>query len=154
MPSFGPSISALRALSALFLYRALQPILVMSLILLGAAFVTMVLLALSFSNWWWLLLLLLLPLTFVFVVLCYMMWHALSKLLPRKLSTDERERLRDFNDKLFRIADRGRLPYFVLVFLVAKDVVRGKESQFLNNLIGDSQALTQEFGDIQGLFKK
>lgn len=154
MPSLRPSIDALRALSALFLYKALQPMLVMGLVLLGAGFVSMILLALSFSAWWWLLLVLLLPVTLIFVVLCYLMWQALKKLLPRKLADDEQEQLRDFNDKLFGIADRGRMPYPVLVFLVAKDVVRGKESQFLNNLIGDSKALTQEFSDIQELFKK
>lgn len=145
--------SALRALSALFLYRALQPALVMSVILLVAAFVTMILLALSFSNWWWLLLILLLPLTLIFVVMCYLIWFTIQKLMPRKLAPNERAQLQDFIESLFSIADRSSLPYPVLLFLVAKDVIRGKESRFLSSLIGDSKALTREFEEIQNLFR-
>lgn len=152
MVSLRRTTSALRALSALFLYRALQPVLVMSVILLVAAYVTMILLALSFSGWWWLLLILLLPLALVFVVLCYLMWFTIQKLMPRKLAPAEREQLQDFIEKLFSIADRGTLPYPVLLFLVAKDVIRGRESRFLSTLIGDSKALTHEFGEIQDLF--
>lgn len=152
MVSLRRSTSALRALSALFLYRALQPVLIMSVILLAAAFVTMILLALSFSNWWWLLLILLLPLTLVFVILCYLMWSMIQKLMPRKLTPNEREQLQNFIGKLFGIADRGSLPYPVLLFLVGKDVIRGRESRFINTLIGNSKALTHEFSDIQELF--
>ena len=152
MVSLKRSTRALRALSALFLYRALQPVLVMSVILLVAAFVTMILLALSFSDWWWLLLILLLPLTLIFVVLCYLIWFTIQKLMPRRLTPDEKMKLQDFIEKLFGIADHGSLPYPVLLFLVTKDVIRGKESSFLNTLIGDSKALMHEFSDIQELF--
>lgn len=153
MVSLRRSMSALRALSALFLHRALQPVLVMSVILLVAAFVTMILLALSFSGWWWLLLIVLLPLTFIFVVLCYLMWFTIQRLMPRRLTHEEQAQLHDFIEKLFGIADRSSLPYPVILFLVGKDVIRGRECDFLNTLIGDSKTLTQEFSDIQDLFR-
>jgi hypothetical protein len=154
MPSPLASLNTLRALGALFLYRALHPVLFMIVIVMVALYVSTALLALSFSSWWWLLLIVLVPITIVLTLLGYVMWFLLQRLLPRKLSSDERYRLNAFTGKLLSIAERARLPYPVLVVLVGKDVIRGKESRFLSSVIGDSKALTKEFGEIREMFEK
>lgn len=148
------SFSALRALSALFFYRILYPTLFMVVILLIALYTLTVLLTLTFSAWWLLLLVILVPFTIFFLASGYMMWYLLRKLLPRHLTPHERERLTKFTDKLLGVAERARLPYPVLLFLVAKDVLRGKESKFLRSIIGDSRDLMKELEQIQGLFKE
>jgi hypothetical protein len=153
MPSPRSSLSALRALSALLLYRILHPVLFLVIIIMVACYVLTVLLALSFSAWWWLLLILFVPITLVLAVLGFVLWFLIQQLLPRRLSSAERKYLNTFTEKLFGIAERARLPYPVLIVLIGKDVIRGRESRFLSRLIGDSKALTRELGEIQAMFE-
>lgn len=154
MPDPRASIGALRALSALFFFKILHPTLVMVAVILIALYTSTILLALTFSNWWLLALVVLVPLTVILLIVGYLLWYLLHKLLPRKLSSDERIKLHKFTDKLWGVAEQVRLPYPVLLFLVAKDVLRGKESKFLRKIIGDSRDLMREFDDIQDLFRK
>ena len=154
MPDPRASIGALRALSALFFFKILHPTLVMIAVILIALYTSTILLALTFSNWWLLALVVLVPLTVIILIVGYILWYLLHKLLPRKLSSDERAKLHKFTDKLWSVAEQVRLPYPVLLFLVAKDVLRGKESKFLRKIIGDSRDLMREFDDIQDLFRK
>lgn len=154
MPSPRASLDALRALSALFLLRVLRPALFMITVLMVAGYVLTIMLTLSFSSWWLLLLFILIPLTLIFLVVGAVLWFLLQRILPRKLSSEERSRLNGFTERLFAIAEKTKTPYPILLFLVAKDVVRGKESAFLRGLIGDSKALMKEFSDIQALFRK
>ena len=154
MPDPRASLDAFRALSALFFYKILYPAVFMILILMVALYVLTIFLTISFSNWWLLLLVLLIPLTIFFFIAGYILWYLLKKLLPRRLSNHELVRLSRFTDKLFEVAEQARLPYPVLLFLVAKDVLRGKESKFLRKIIGDSRDLMREFGEIQQMFKQ
>lgn len=154
MPDPRASLNALRALSALFLYKILHPVLFMTVIVMAALYVLTILLALTFSSWWLLMLAVLIPLTIIFAAVGCISWFLLRKLLPRKLSAHERKQINNFTNKLFGIAERARLPYPVLLFLVGKDVIRGKESRFLSEMIGDSKGLMKEFEEIQGLFRK
>ncbi len=154
MPDPRASLDAFRALSALFLLRILQPALVMSVIILIALYTLTILLALTFSTWWLLALFVLVPLTVFLLVAGYVLWYLLHKLLPRKLTSRERTKLHKFTETLWSVAEQVRLPYPVLLFLVAKDVLRGKESKFLRRLIGDSRDLMKEFGEIQAFFRQ
>lgn len=154
MSSPRASLDALRALSALFLLRVLRPALFMVAVLMIAGYTLTIMLTLSFSSWWLLLLFVLIPLTLMFLVLGTVVWFLLQRILPRKLSSQERSRLNGFTEQLFAIAEKTKTPYPILLFLVAKDVVRGKESSFLRGLIGDSRTLMKDFGDIQALFRK
>lgn len=153
MRSVAGSVGALRALSALFLLRALRPVSVIAAVLLVAAYALTIMLSLSFSGWWLLLLIGLVPVTVVVAVISVVLFFLLRRLLPRKLSSPERVRLHAFTDKLFSIAEKTRTPYPILLFLVAKDVLRGRESSFLTGMIGDSRTLVREFSDIQALFR-
>lgn len=154
MPDPRASIGTLRALSALFLFKILHPALVMIAIVLIALYTLTILLTLTFSNWWLLTLTVLIPITILILICGYIVWYLLHKLLPRKLSSEEQAKLHKFTDKLWGVAEQVRLPYPVLLFLVAKDVLRGKESKFLRKIIGDSHDLMKEFGEIQDLFRK
>lgn len=154
MPDPRASLDAFRALSALFLLRILHPTIVMIGIVLAALYTLTIFLTLSFSNWWLLTFVILIPLTAVILIGGYILLHLLHKLLPRKLSPAERAKLQKFTETLWGVAEQARLPYPVLLFLVAKDVLRGKESKFLRKLVGDSRGLMKEFGEIQSLFQK
>lgn len=154
MPSPRASLGALRALSALFFFKILHPVLIMTIIILAALYTLTILLTLTFSPWWLLSLILLIPLTSVVLIGGYILWYLLHKLLPRKLAAHERSKLNRFTEKLWTVSEKARLPYPVLLFLVAKDVLRGKESEFLRKIIGDSRELMRELTEIQKLFEK
>lgn len=153
MPNSRSSLKTLRAVSALFLLKLLQPIVFLAGIILGAAYVLMTLLSLSFSEWWLLALIILIPLTIVLLGGYLLLRFLIQKLLPRKLSPGERTKINDFLDTLLSTAERAKLPYPVLVFLVAKDVIRGKESKFLGKMVGDTRDLMTELGEIERLFR-
>lgn len=154
MSSPRASLDVLRALSALFLLRLLRPALFMITVLMVAGYTLTIMLTLSFSGWWLLLLLVLIPLTLIFLVLGTVLWFLLQRILPRKLSSLERSQLSDFTEQLFAIAEKTRTPYPILLFLIAKDVVRGRESSFLRGLIGDSRTLMKDFETVQRLFRQ
>lgn len=148
------SLGALRALSALFFYKVINPILVMIVIIMIALYAITFMLTLTFSEWWLLILVVLVPLTVFFLVVGFILHHLLRRLLPRTLDAHERARLNRFTDRAWDVAERARLPYPVLLFLIAKDVLRGRESKFLSKIIGDSRELMKEFEEIQELFRK
>lgn len=152
MSDIRTSLTAIRAVSALLLQRFLHPALLMITIILVAIYVLTTLLALSFSTWWWLLLFILIPVTLFLLVVGYILWFLLQQLLPRHLTRVERQKLKTFIDKLFSLAERTRTPYPILLFLIAKDTIRGRGSSFVGNLIGDSKDVVREFNDIQKMF--
>lgn len=146
-------MNVMRVLSALLLKRLLRPVLIILVITGVALYVLTAFLALSFSAWWWLLLLIFIPVTVFLGLLVYLLWFLFGKLLPRKLSKPEQQKLNGFIETLFSLAERSKTPYPILLFLIAKDVIRGKESSFLRDLIGDSKKVTQEFEQIRTLFR-
>lgn len=146
------TISALRAISALVLWRFLKPARFIVAIFLTAGYIMTLLLSLSFSAWWLLLLFILVPLTVVFVLLVLILRFVVKKLIPRQLSKGERDKINTFSDRVFEIAEQTGTPYPIILFLIGKDVIRGKESSYLRNLIGNSQTVLREFGEIQTIF--
>ena len=145
------TVKALRAISALSLRHLLHPAVVMTVILLGATYVITILLALVFSKWWLLLLIILVPLSAIGGILYFILRYTVSKLMPTQLTKSERSKISVFVDRLVDIADRSRTPYPIMLLLIAKDVLRGKESDFLKSLIGDSRDLLKEFSDIKSV---
>lgn len=152
MADVAASIRAIRALGALFLIRALRPIAILVVILLAAAYILVIMLSLSFGSWWLLSLLLLVPVTSALALVAFGLWYFTQRILPRKLTKQEREQLNGFTDKLFGVAEKTRTPYPIILVLIAKDVLRGRESSFLSSMIGDSRSLLKEFSSIQRMF--
>src|SRR5690349_11901542 len=95
-----PSISALRAISAIILKRLLHPLEFMAIILLVAAWVFTILLSVAFSPWWLLLLIVILPLTLIVIVAKVISMQLIQVVLPRPLTDKERSQVLAFSDKL------------------------------------------------------
>ncbi len=146
-------MNVMRILSALLLKRLLKPVLVIMAIVGLALYALTVFLALSFSSWWLLSLVVLVPVTVFLLLIASLLWYLLGKLAPKKLSKFEQQKVNSFIDTLFSLAERSKTPYPILLFLIAKDVIRGKESSFLRGLIGDSKKVTGEFEEIRKLLR-
>ncbi len=143
------SIYALRALGAVVLRDILRPILYVLIAFFSVAYLLTLVLSSLVSLWWLLTLIVLVPASFLSGVLFLLLWQATSRLIPRSLSRKEQRKVREFCRKIIRIVERAKLPYPVLVMLIGKDILRGRESTFLEEIIGDSRALTREFNEIR-----
>lgn len=152
MPS--ASLRAFRAVSAIILKKLLHPMQFMAIIILVAGYALMVFLSMSFSAWWYLLLVILLPLTVIFLIAKLISVYLLRIVAPHRLTESQQRKVTAFADKLFSVAERTQTPYMVMLFLIGRDVVRRRESEFLRNLVGDSKSLMTEFGEIIVLFEK
>ena len=154
MPRLNASLGAMRAISVATATLIVRPALIMIGIIVVAFYCLTAFLALSFSAWWWLMLVVLVPLTLVILGIGLLMLFLLRRLTPRGLRAADQAKVDGFAQKLLGVVERSRYSYPVILFLIAKDIVRKKESSFLRNMIGDSRSLTREFGEICRLFER
>lgn len=145
-------IKALRAITAVFFQKVLRP----------TAWVTGVIISLLWGlvfylgGWvhslWYILIILLLPITVLVIVVEIAAWVLSKKLLPRKLARAERQVIHQFTDKLLRLAEVRATPFPILAFLIAKDVVRKRKSEYIESTVQDATSLASDFRAIARLF--
>lgn len=148
------SLDALRAVSAIVLKKLFNPVQFMAIIIIAALWVVMLLLVLSFSSWWLLMLLILIPLTVFVAVVTLMSRLIIQFILPRTLTPTQRSAVTAFCDKIFSVIERSQTPHLIAGFLIAKDIMRRRESEFVRSIIGDSKSLLRDFQEIQALFEE
>lgn len=148
-----PSINALRAISAIILKKLINPLQFMAMIVLVALWVTMLLLVFSFSSWWLLGLIVLVPLTILVTIIALASRLIIQFILPSALSSDQRSAVNAFCDKILAVIEQSQTPHLIAGFLIAKDLLRRRESEFIRSIIGDSRSLLRDFQEIQALFR-
>lgn len=146
------TVAALRAISSIFLRRILRFVFIVIGIVLILLYGVVTYSAIEYSLWALLILVILLPLTLIILTISLGLWYITGKLLPRQLNKTERRQVLDFTDKISSVIERGRTPYPIAVLLVVKDIIRRRDSKFLNELIADSKSLRGEFSKIKKLF--
>ncbi|MFZ1257923.1 MAG: hypothetical protein WAQ25_00435 [Candidatus Saccharimonas sp.] len=149
-----PTVSAIRSLTAIFFQRLFVPILWVGGITLFLLYVVVICLAAWVHPAWWLALTILMPLSIAATGVVIVLWHLSSRLLPRHISWGERRQLHVFIDKILSIAEVRSTPLPVLIFLVAKDILRGKKSQYLADTVSRTLSLRSDFQAICRLFTK
>ena len=105
------------------------------------------------SDWWALLLIPLIPITLLVGLLSVGLWVASGKLLPGRITKTQRKKIVSFTDKITRLIENGKTPYPMHLFLIGKDVIRGKGSGHVRSLIDDSASLKDDFNDIRRTFE-
>ncbi len=148
------TILTLRAITAVYFQRLLT---IFGLLIGGGLFLSYVLLVFlvaQVSAWWWLLFAILFPLTVLAIVVFLALFFLSNKLLPRKVTNEERASLRKVADLAINLAETTRTPVPLLFMMVAKDVVRGRESSMLRGAIDDSTSLRQEFMKTKQMFSQ
>lgn len=147
-----PYIRALRAITATVFQRVYRPVawIVGGILLL--IWIGFCLLGGLVSHWWFLAFILIVPLTIVAVVAALVIWTLSKRLMPRAVTNGEREQILGFSDKVLRVAELRATPVPMMVFLIAKDLVRGKNSRYLEGVIDDSTSLKRDFVTIRDLF--
>ena len=147
------SIQALRALTAVIFQRLFTPI----MWVVGACIVACLLVTIYLGGWvhplWWLLLVIVTPVTLIIVAVAAAIWYLSTRLIPRPLSSSERRQLNDAADKVLRVAEVRATPLPWMFIMIAKDVIRGKNSSYLETVVSDTTSLKQTFLDIRALFE-
>lgn len=148
----GSHALAIRAITAVFVRRILKWVFIAGAGIVIISFVITAYLASAFSVWWWLLLVIIWPPTIIAIIIAGLLWLITSRLLPRNLDRQERRQIGNFTDKLFGVAETARTPYPLLLLLVGKDLIRGRQSRFITNAIDDSKSLQGDYENIRTKF--
>ena len=147
-----PYIRALRAITATVFQRVYRFVAAIIAIILLLLWVLSLYLELAVSGWWFLLFAILVPLTIIVVVIATILWLLSQRLLPRTLEKAEKAEVLAFSDKILRVAEVRATPLPIMLFLIAKDIVRGKKSSFVEGVIADSSSLKADFTKIKDRF--
>lgn len=146
------TIRAVRAISALLFQRIFRVVIIVIGIVVAIIWIGVIVLAAKVSGWWLLSLIVVAPLSLILAAICLALWALSNRLLPRKMTTEERGVIYGFTDKIIRVAETRSTPVPVLAFLIAKDVVRGKGSSYVSNLLNDTTSLKGDFASIRQMF--
>lgn len=148
-----PYIQALRAITYTTFRAFFVPLVWVVGGIFGALLVIAVLLAALHSSWWLLGLVVIIPLGIACLVIGLVLWFLAKRLEPRALTDSERQHIRDFTGKIMRLVEVRATPPPVIVFLIAKDVIRGRRSGYVEGLLKDSGSLKGDFERIVGMFR-
>ena len=143
---------AIRAVTAVFFQKTFMPTVIVIAVLLTLLWSAVIYLGSAIHGLWFIFLVPLLPATIVFFAVAAGLWALSKKLLPRKLSREERRVMQRFTDKLFRVAAVKATPVPVLAFMIAKDVARGRKSEYVESTVQDATSLAGDFNAISKLF--
>lgn len=145
-------LDTLRAITAVTLRRILTPVIWIAGIVLFVLYGGVILLVTQISGWWALLLLIVIPLTLLILVIGGGLWFASGKLLPNRYKGEHKKDIIAFTDKILRLVENSKTPYPVHLLLIGKDVIRGRESSHLRELIDDSKTLKRDFEELRKKF--
>jgi hypothetical protein len=148
------TVSTFRAITAVLFQRIFRPVIWVGTMVIIGLYILTIYLGVAVHGLWWLLLIVLIPGTVLLGGISTALWFLANQLLPRPLQSHERRQLLGFADKIIRIAEVRATPIPVLVFLVAKDVIRGRRSTYVEEVIEDSKSLKDDFVAARTLFEK
>jgi|APMI01.1.fsa_nt_gi hypothetical protein len=147
------TVSTFRAITAVFFQRIFRPVIWVGTMVIIGLYIVTIYLGVAIHGLWWLLLIVLIPGTVLLGGMAAALWFLANRLLPRPLQSHERRQLLGFADKIIRIAEVRATPIPVLVFLVAKDVIRGRRSTYVEEVVEDSKSLKDDYIAARTLFE-
>lgn len=146
------SILALRAITAEYFGRPLRFITATVVGILASLTALIVWLAVRVDDLWWFGLAVIVPLALVACGVLVLLHFLARRLAPRRLTRNERRAVKGFTDKISGLIERAGTPLPLTGLMVAKDVVRGRESRLIREFIDNSSTLRQDFTALRTLF--
>jgi hypothetical protein len=145
----GSNTTAIRVISAVFIRRIIKWVIGITFAVFVIAFLLTAYLATTFSVWWWLLLIVIWPVCIIALLISGGLWIAANRLQSKLLNKKESRQILAFTDKIFGIADNAQMPYPLLLIMVGKDIIRGRQSSFIAGTINDSKSLRSDYEEIR-----
>lgn len=143
-------VTLIRAVGSEFVARKLRSTALTMGIL--AVIVLMVSLWLTtLSAWWWLLATVVIA-AVILLVLTYLLAAFVIKRLRPELTKTQRTGVRDFVDKLERVADSLGTPVFMIVFRVLRDMKWPRQPNYIQTVAADSTSLHTDLAKLSKLF--
>jgi hypothetical protein len=148
---------ALRAIIAVFLERTLGRILIIATLVAIFIAIFSAYTALNGASLLWIVFVLTSALIMFLLLFTTLIFFAVFKLLPRKLSGDEKRRINRFSKTLLERLELARTPIPLLAWhLAVQALINQRESEqrrHLQKTIERSHSLNHEFQAIRGFFE-
>lgn len=148
-----PYFHAVRALTTLLFRKLAVPLAWFVALFFSALIVAIIVLSIVVSQWWALALIFILPLATLTTGLGAFGWLISERLLPRKLTADERLLLSVFTDKIINVAEARATPLPILGLYVARDLIAHPKKSYVETLIGNVASLRSDFTQIVNIFR-
>lgn len=143
-------VKLIRAVGSEFVGRKLRSTALTVGILAGIALVVSLWLT-TLSAWWWLLATVVIA-AVILLVLTYLLAAFLVKRLRPDLTNTQKTGVRDFVDKLERVADSLGTPMFMIVFRVLRDTIRSRQPTYIQTVAADGTTLHTDLAQLSKLF--
>lgn len=106
------------------------------------------------SPWWWLLLIAYIPLLAFALVVRAVIGVFLTKFYPIKtLSTTQKKAVKNFADKLQRLAETRGMGWFVFTLLCFKDLLFHQDLTTARNTLEDATSLRKDFEELENTLR-
>lgn len=145
------SITAIRAITAEFARRFIQPFIWVGLGLIILMIVSVGSLAITLSPWWWLLLAPIIIFGIAGTVVWLLVRFILNRISPHT-NAAQRKAVKHFVTKLQTTTETIQTPYPVIVFYVVRDIILRKDSGFISEVTQQSKTLKPDFDNLTKLF--
>lgn len=144
-------IRLVRAIGAEFLRRFIKPLAVAGAVVLAVLLAVAVWLVVAVNAWWWLLLAPTIALSLLFIIVLVVARIAL-RLVDSAESTEQKQAVAGYVDRLERVAENLQTPQFVLLYRVVRDVLWPRQDGFIATVSRDSKSLAPDFKKLLALF--
>ena len=105
----------------------------------------------TLSAWWWLLASVVIAAD-ILLVLAYLLAAFVVGRLRPELSKAQATGVREFVDKLERVADSLGTPMFIIIFRVVRDTIWPRQPNYIQTVARDGTSLHTDLGKLQKLF--
>ncbi|MBC7764180.1 hypothetical protein H7Y29_00535 [Microbacteriaceae bacterium] len=148
------SISAVRALTSVTFQQMLKPASWIAFVVFLLLHIIVLYVAFNVSAWWLLLLAVIIPVMLIVCGILAAFWYLARRLMPRPLLPSEAATVSTMVGKVFRLLEARSTPLPIIMFFIAKDVMRGKGSSYLETIITDGKGLKDDFASVKSIFEQ
>lgn len=148
------SIQAARAITGVYFQKLITTGAKIGGTLLALIWALVIWLTTAVDPLWGMFFLLLVPLTVVSFIIYGLMLRLGKELIPRPLSKTEQKKVGELGDKVFQLTESVKTPWPYHLVIIGKDVLRGKESMYIKEVIANTGSLKDDFLNIRQLFNQ
>lgn len=145
------NVQLIRAIGSEFIRRKYSSAVMLFVI---AALISVVLIVwLVNISAWWLLLAVPVILGILIGIVIAVAMRILVNVASPTLTKEQKSGVRDFVDKLERVAENIQTPPFMILFRIVRDTIRPRDKTFIQAVAEESASLRPDFLSLQKLFK-
>ena len=146
-----PTVKLVRAVAAEYVRRTIQPLLIAGAVVAVILASSGIWLVAGVSLWWWLFLAPVLSLCWGYAIVSVVILLVV-RAVDAVQTPGQKQAVKDYTDMLERTAEHTRMPYMLILLLIAKDVLWPRPDGFVATVSRDSKSLAPDFIRLMRLF--